>query len=438
MIDNLIYENVKGQGSFALVSRYRDIHGNKFAVKKIKKEVMTNEGDVNRFRREIDILTVLNGEPHIVPLLESNEKELWYVMPYAEKNLYEYISQNNQFLSEADRVEIFEKILDGISIAHSKSILHRDISPNNILKIGDEWYICDFGLGKDYSKYTKGGYSSVTGYGSILYAAPEQIDKLKDASVQSDIYSLGKIFYFILTGKEPRDINDAPSYKSVIKGAASERVEDRYENVSKLKKEVAKYKNLYSVMSTTNLQDMTVRDYLAQTQRVNWNELYEVAMKFNVTDHVYYDFVDPITTILSDTKTIESFYTTINNNMYDFIVLFRQALEKCYTSTGWPFSSMNSFGYFLNRLYRVVSTDSRCQMECLKELWDIAAYHDQWAVQDTIIGILQENSILQENEREFALYMLEMDKTFAKLGNATTGRISSSEIVRVITHLKAK
>lgn len=444
VLDTLKYVKVKGQGAFARVSQYSDDKGKLYAHKTLKPELRSNQDDVSRFRREIAILEALKGEPHIVPIIDSDDTDLWYIMPYAEKNLHEFITKNNQTLTEEERVEIFEKILDGISIAHSKSILHRDITPNNILKIENDWYICDFGLGKDYSKYTQGGFSSVQGYGSYYYAAPEQADKLKDATIQSDVYSLGKIFYFILTGKEPRNINDAPSYLSVIKGAAAERVGDRYDSVPILKNEVLKYKQYYSRVAGPSLQDITVQEYLfmhqskLRTNQFDWNEFYEITMEFNIKEHVYYDFIDPIIMSLKDDETVYFFYKAINNQkMLDFIVKFNLGLEKCFSNTGWPFNATNAFGYFLNRLFKTL-TDPPCQLECLKGLWTIAARYNQWAVQDIILDIIQKNSISKENEREFAVYMIDQDNSFPKLSRVNTTRITSTEISSAISILKKK
>jgi len=88
--------------------------------------------------------------------------------------------------------------------AHSNNVLHRDLSPNNILIAdkGQVW-VADFGLGKDYDRRSMGGKSSLAGHGTQSYVAPEQLEKLRNATERSDVYSLGEIFYFILTGKTP-------------------------------------------------------------------------------------------------------------------------------------------------------------------------------------------------------------------------------------------
>lgn len=437
MLNDLQYEAVIGEGAFAIVSRYVDKDGRKYAVKKLKKESKKNESDVKRFIREIELLSALKDEPNIVQLIDFNKEELWYIMPYAEQNLYTYISKNNQVLNIDNRINIFEVIIDGISIAHSRSILHRDITPNNILRINGEWHICDFGLGKDYSKYTQGGYSSVQGYGSYNYAAPEQVDRLKDATIQSDVYSLGKIFYFILTGKEPRDISDATTYKFVVKGAASEKIEDRYETVSVLKKELLKHKKLYTQINSANIDKITVREYITKESSIDFNELYEVIMKSNTYDHIYYDFIEPTINYFDTINKTLNFLTFIGEDKsLEFIKIFISNLKKCYSQVGWPFSSLNSFGYFLNRFYKAFPQSTACQLECLKEIWELAAYHDQWAIQDLIIAMISNNQIPEEIEEDFAFHIVHLDKSFIKLNKLNLDKISSEFIVRAIQSVR--
>lgn len=438
MLEKLTHEAVVGEGYFAHVARYKSDDGTKYAVKKLKEKNREDEIDVRRFKREIEILKLLKDEPYIVPLIDFSEEELWYIMPYAEENLYKYITTNNQKLTTEERIEIFENILDGISIAHSKSILHRDISPNNILKIQDDWYICDFGLGKDYSKYTKGGYSSVQGYGSYNYVAPEQFNKLSDATIQSDVYSLGKILFFILKGKEPRDIDDAPPiYKAVIKSAAAERVEDRYQSVAILKQELNKYKILYSRLHRSDLTQKTVQEYISDMVEYDSDEFFEIILKANIDEHVYYDYIEPIIDYFDTVSKISRFTSEIGNDKtLEFLKKFVEKLHECYSKVGWPFSSLNSFGYFLNRVYKACYEKPLVRLECLKEIWEIAVFHDQWAIQDLIVEIISTNQIDSDIEEEFALHILKMDKDFVKINKIRVSQINSTVIKQAIRELK--
>lgn len=155
VIDELVYENIVGEGSFAIVVRYRDKDGKKFAVKRLKSKLCGNAPDLKRFYSEIQMLKKLKGTPNIVPIIEANVAEKLYIMPYADTNLQTFIEKNNQSLPMTARLEIFNGVLNAIVCAHQEQIIHRDITPNNVLRVDGIWLVADFGLGKDYSMYTK-------------------------------------------------------------------------------------------------------------------------------------------------------------------------------------------------------------------------------------------------------------------------------------------
>lgn len=107
-------------------------------------------------------------------------------------------------LIEEKRIEYIIRIVSTMAEVHDMDILHRDLCPSNILlKNGSLYslYISDFGLGKslseEYSRYT----TNTTAFGHYGYIAPEQFNNLKDASKQSDVFSLGKIINFIMTNE---------------------------------------------------------------------------------------------------------------------------------------------------------------------------------------------------------------------------------------------
>ncbi|MCS0674628.1 serine/threonine-protein kinase [Cytobacillus firmus] len=197
-----------GEGAFAEVSTHKMENGEEVAVKRILDKFKYHENYTNRFKKEVQMLEKLSGHPNIVPLLEvrinEDEHEYAYVMAKARCNLSEFIGKNYGQLTDVHKIRLFDQVVEAITAAHSNNVLHRDLSPNNILinDRGTVW-IADFGLGKDYDIRSIGGKSSLAGHGTDVYVAPEQLEKLRYATERSDVYSLGKIFYFILTGKTP-------------------------------------------------------------------------------------------------------------------------------------------------------------------------------------------------------------------------------------------
>jgi eukaryotic-like serine/threonine-protein kinase len=201
----------KKAGFFCEVTKFTDENGKEFARKTLKKMHVKNDDYRYRLTREIDLLKELQGHKHIIELIDysKSEADVWYLMPYAKQNLYDYIKDNNQKLAKEERFQLAEQIISAIKYAHDKNKLHRDISPSNILLLEDEGMlivkVCDFGLGKDRESLSFHTKSSASGYGQILYVAPEQKIQLNKSTNKSDIYSLGKLMYFIFTGRDPNN-----------------------------------------------------------------------------------------------------------------------------------------------------------------------------------------------------------------------------------------
>lgn len=240
VMNRLEYISVVGAGYFAEVHKYRDKDtGTKYALKRLKRRNAENTAYVTRFKTEVSILQDLQGHPNIVSIIEcdidENQKRFNYLMPLLDTDLEKYIGKHNSKdeFKFVKRLEIFSQILSAMKFAHEKGKWHRDLSPRNVLL--DEVqhvYVCDFGLGKDFEEIRSKEYSNVEGYGTFDYVAPEQKANLSDATEKSDIYSLGRLLYFILTGKTPNtNYKAAGVFEPLIKKAAEDEPDDRFETV---------------------------------------------------------------------------------------------------------------------------------------------------------------------------------------------------------------
>jgi tRNA A-37 threonylcarbamoyl transferase component Bud32 len=244
-----IYIRGIGNGYFSNVSVYLDEKtGLKFARKKLLREHWDNEDSIERFKREIELLKELQGHPHVVDLFdyELDTKELRYDMELANDNLYDHIRKNNGDLQISDRLIIFEQILHAICEAHNRSIIHRDLSPKNILTWNTTPFtlvkVADFGLGRSEKELKQHTKSNVSDFGHAFYVAPEQREKLKAATHQSDIYSLGRLFGFILTGRDPDNLMSNTPFYLIIKRATRQEPSDRYDNVELMREAYFKLK----------------------------------------------------------------------------------------------------------------------------------------------------------------------------------------------------
>ena len=111
---------------------------------------------------------------------------------------------------------VVPKICEALEFAHNEGILHRDIKPENILvDVRGRVKIADFGIAKLVEDARPG--TALTGSGRTLgtphYMAPEQLEKPGTVDHRADIYSLGVVFYEMLTGELPLGRFQPPSHK---------------------------------------------------------------------------------------------------------------------------------------------------------------------------------------------------------------------------------
>src|SRR5579883_1002473 len=165
---------------------------------------LVHTGNTNyceRFRHEAKAMASLQHE-YILPVLDYGEFESWcyLVTPYiASGTLNTILKQGPLPLEEAG--QILDQLTSALQEAHDHGIVHRDIKPSNVLVQDDRHiYLADFGLAK---KIGEDSHLTLTGYvlGTPEYMAPELMET--DATVSSDIYSLGIILYQMVAGRVP-------------------------------------------------------------------------------------------------------------------------------------------------------------------------------------------------------------------------------------------
>ncbi len=183
-----------GQGGNGVVYKARHIvTGQVVALKILNKDL-----DIRRLKNEVRLHASLK-HPNIVTLLDlvSDNNKSALVLEYVEGwNLDEYIEKHKLTLKE--KRELFLKILEPVEFLHSKNIIHRDLKFGNIKVLEDgNIKLLDFGISYGIStpKLTKEGFF----VGTIYYTAPERIKGIN--KIQSDIWSLGVIYYEMLTGE---------------------------------------------------------------------------------------------------------------------------------------------------------------------------------------------------------------------------------------------
>ncbi len=168
-----------------------------------------------RFEKEIELAASLKHS-NIVTIFDSGIAQglYFYAMEFIDGvQLDDYVQRNG--FSVREIMELFLQVVAGVSYAHQKGVIHRDLKPGNILvDTSGKAHILDFGLAKvvdnDSTTFEGSIMTSITGQvlGTLAYMAPEQaIGKVDDIDVRTDIYALGVILYKLITGKYPYDIS---------------------------------------------------------------------------------------------------------------------------------------------------------------------------------------------------------------------------------------
>jgi serine/threonine protein kinase len=156
--------------------------------------------------REV-LLEIPKDARNVVPITDTGEDgDNWIIaMPLADDSLENVIAANGGNLSEPLALTVLADIAEALMSLDGK-IVHRDIKPGNILRLGTKWCLSDFGIARYAEAAT--GTQTHKGFGSTHYYAPE-LWRGHSATSQSDMYALGVVAYEMITGRHPFDGTDS-------------------------------------------------------------------------------------------------------------------------------------------------------------------------------------------------------------------------------------
>ena len=243
-IPQLEFIELLGQGGMGAVFKARQPELDRFvAVKILPKEIGADAKFTERFSREAKALAKLSHQ-NIVTVYDFGqlENQYYFVMEYVDGTDLRQLIDGGQVTAEQS-LEIVRQICEALQFAHANGVVHRDIKPENVLidKTG-RVQIADFGLAKLLDSESVD--VSLTGtrqvMGTLRYMAPEQTRGTKAVDHRADIFSLGVIFYELLTGDLPIGRFHPPSRKAstdarlddVVLKALENEPADRYQSAS--------------------------------------------------------------------------------------------------------------------------------------------------------------------------------------------------------------
>ena len=234
-----IKKKLLGSGAFGEVwlVHHKDLDRD-FAMKIIKKR-KNKSNEEKEILNEIEILKRLD-HPKILKIIDfySKIKKYYIITEYCpEGELFNEIIKVGRF-DEGQTAFIINQILKAICYCHSNQIIHRDIKPENIMITKREKNGClqvkliDFGTAKIFEK----GHQENRYVGSSYYMAPEVLKRKYDE--KCDLWSIGVIFYILLTGRPPFDGNDDDEILKNVEKGVYDKTTYPYPSLSSLAKDL--------------------------------------------------------------------------------------------------------------------------------------------------------------------------------------------------------
>ncbi|HWQ93759.1 MAG TPA: protein kinase, partial [Clostridia bacterium] len=218
------------------------------ALKILPPTIGAEPGFTERFTREAQALARLN-HPNIVAVHDFGKAGHfhYFLMEFVDGPNLRQIEAVGK-LQPPNALQLIPQICAALQFAHEEGIVHRDIKPENILvdKKG-RVKIADFGIAKILGQ---SGNATLTGAKDVVgtphYMAPEQVEKPQTVDHRADIYSLGVVFYEMLTGELPLGRFQSPSRKvrvdirfdEIVLHALEKEPERRYQHASEVKTDV--------------------------------------------------------------------------------------------------------------------------------------------------------------------------------------------------------
>ena len=239
-----------GRGGMGFVFKARQPKLDRFVALKLLPDKLARDPHfAERFSREARMLARLN-HPGIVSIFDFGQSGgfCFLLMEYVDGVNLRQAMQAGKF-SPAAALAVVPKICEALQYAHEQGVLHRDIKPANILLDGKgRVKIADFGIAKLVGDEKPDFNLTVTGatLGTPHYMAPEQLETPATVDHRADIYSLGVVFYEMLTGELPIGRFSPPSQRTPVDPRVDEVVmrtlererEKRYQSADEVKTNV--------------------------------------------------------------------------------------------------------------------------------------------------------------------------------------------------------
>jgi serine/threonine protein kinase len=223
MVGDITLRGRIGEGGMGTVYYGVMPDGARVAVKMIRQDLTENDEAKDRFDREIIVLGMVAG-PRIAALLAASEPDEvppWFATEYVQGlTLSEYITERGP-LPVTMAAALGVMLAEGLNDIHRADLLHRDLKPGNVILGADGPRVIDFGLAG--LKDRPGDITHTSGMvGTPVCMAPEQAKSPKEVTVSVDVYALGAVLMFAMTGRYPYERPTVPALLIAVTDPATD------------------------------------------------------------------------------------------------------------------------------------------------------------------------------------------------------------------------
>ena len=191
-----------GEGGVRLY-RARDRRYDRRVTLKVVHPALASQIDVERFVREIRLTGKLL-HPHILPLLDSGEVggRPWFAVPLPEGETLRARLSREAAVAPPEAVRLALELADALGCAHRHGIVHRDVSPENVILAGGHALLTNLGVARALDTAAEAALTDTgTLIGSAAYMSPEQAEGAPTVDGRSDLYALGAVLFEMLAGE---------------------------------------------------------------------------------------------------------------------------------------------------------------------------------------------------------------------------------------------
>lgn len=209
-LNQYTFKSILGEGGMATVYlAYDENFKREVAIKLLKRQFVYNDNIRKRFLAEARNMNRMSHKNvvKVLDLIDAGDI-VAFVMEFIDGETLKQKVDREGAISTEGLKQLFPQMLEGVEYVHDQGIIHRDIKPSNFMITKDGIVkLTDFGIAKsndqDASEYTMTGTTQQMG--TPLYMSPEQVQSTRDVTKQTDIYSLGVVLWYMITGKKPYD-----------------------------------------------------------------------------------------------------------------------------------------------------------------------------------------------------------------------------------------